>query len=76
MIIGIGTNIVEVDRINHLMARYGQRFAAKVFTPREQEACLGAANQGQRAGNDLGQDTNILMYTFLKDGNISWEATR
>ena len=48
MIIGIGTDIVEVDRINHLVARYGQRFLDKVFTPHEQETCLGAANQGQR----------------------------
>ena len=48
MIIGIGTDIVEVDRINRLVGKYGQRFIDKVFTPHEQEVCLGAANQGQR----------------------------
>ncbi len=48
MIIGIGTDIVEVDRINHLAGKYGQRFLDKVFTPHEQDVCLGAANQGQR----------------------------
>ena len=48
MIIGIGTDIVEVDRINRLVAKYGQRFLDRMFTAAEQEACLGAANQGQR----------------------------
>ena len=48
MIIGIGTDIVEVDRINHLVGKYGQRFLDRIFTAVEQEACLGAANQGQR----------------------------
>ena len=48
MIIGIGTDIVEVDRINRLVAKYGQRFLDRVFTAVEQDVCLGAANQGQR----------------------------
>ena len=48
MIIGIGTDIVEVDRINRLVGKYGQRFLDRMFTAVEQEACLGAANQGQR----------------------------
>ena len=48
MIIGIGTDIVEVDRINRLVAKYGQRFLDRIFTAVEQDVCLGAANQGQR----------------------------
>ena len=48
MIIGIGTDIVEVDRINRLVGKYGQRFLDRIFAGVEQEACLGAANQSQR----------------------------
>jgi len=48
MIIGIGTDIVEVDRINRLVGKYGQRFLDRMFTAVEQQACLGAANQDQR----------------------------
>ncbi len=48
MIIGIGTDIVEVDRINRLLGKYGQRFIDRIFTDVEQKVCLGAANQGQR----------------------------
>jgi len=48
MIIGIGTDIVEVDRVNRLVDKYGQRFIDRIFTDVEQEVCLGMANQGQR----------------------------
>ncbi len=48
MIVGIGTDIIEVDRVNRLAQKYGRRFLDKVFTPAEQEACARAANRGQR----------------------------
>lgn len=35
MIFGIGTDIVEVSRIEALWARYGERFAARVLSERE-----------------------------------------
>ena len=48
MIVGIGTDIIEVERVNRLADKYGWRFLDKVFTPAEQEACARAANRGQR----------------------------
>lgn len=35
MIFGIGTDIVELSRIEALWARYGERFAARVLSERE-----------------------------------------
>ena len=35
MILGIGTDIVEVSRIEALWARYGEHFAARVLSERE-----------------------------------------
>ena len=35
----IGTDIVEVDRINKLILKYGQLFKNKVFTTLEQNYC-------------------------------------
>ena len=35
----IGTDIVEVDRINKLILKYGQLFKNKVFTTLEQKYC-------------------------------------
>jgi holo-[acyl-carrier protein] synthase len=48
MIVGIGTDIIEVPRIGRLVGKYGQRFLDKVFTPAEQEICLGCENESQR----------------------------
>lgn len=36
MIIGIGTDIVDIRRINRTLARFGARFINRVFTEREQ----------------------------------------
>ena len=35
MILGIGTDIVEIERIAAVIARHGEHFAERVFTPDE-----------------------------------------
>ena len=35
MIIGVGIDLVEIARIEEMLARWPQRFAARVFTPEE-----------------------------------------
>ena len=37
----MGRDIIEVDRIQQAMARWGQRFLERVFTTRELELCVG-----------------------------------
>lgn len=40
MILGVGTDIIEVERIRNILSKYFQRFLHKIFTPSEQEYCL------------------------------------
>jgi holo-[acyl-carrier protein] synthase len=40
MIIGSGIDLVEIERIQHSMDRYGARFLNRVYTPTEQAYCL------------------------------------
>ncbi len=40
MILGIGNDIVEIDRIKAILTRYPQRFLNRIFTPHEQDYCL------------------------------------
>lgn len=40
MILGIGTDIVEVARIKTIFARYPERFLNRTFTSYEQDYCL------------------------------------
>ena len=39
MVIGIGTDIIEVKRIQNSIEKYGERFLNRIFTPVEQEYC-------------------------------------
>ena len=41
MIIGIGADIVSVDRVAAALDRFGDRFLARVYTGRERRAGLG-----------------------------------
>lgn len=38
-IIGIGIDVVEVERIGSSMAEFGERFATRIFTERERAYC-------------------------------------
>lgn len=38
MIVGIGVDLVKVDRIRQIYERFGTRFANKILSPREQES--------------------------------------
>jgi len=35
MIVGIGTDLAEVDRVQHAIERHGQRFIDRIYTPAE-----------------------------------------
>ncbi len=41
----VGVDLIEVNRIENSMARYGQRFYDRFFTPQEQAQCGGRANR-------------------------------
>ncbi len=44
MILGTGTDIVAVERIERLVDKYGERFTRRLFTDRELALCLPRAN--------------------------------
>ncbi len=41
MILGVGTDLIEIGRIRDSVERFGERFLGRVFTPTEIEYCLG-----------------------------------
>ncbi|HEY3364494.1 MAG TPA: holo-ACP synthase [Symbiobacteriaceae bacterium] len=42
MIFGIGVDIIEVHRVSHSVARFGDKFLGRVFTPGEIADCAGS----------------------------------
>jgi holo-[acyl-carrier protein] synthase len=48
MIIGTGVDICEVGRVAQSIARFGERFLARVFTPSEIRYCQSKKNSVER----------------------------
>ena len=48
MIVGIGTDLAEVSRIRQSIARWGDRFLNRVFTPRERSYASSKSNAAER----------------------------
>lgn len=48
MILGLGIDLEEVDRIGESIAKFEDRFLDRVFTQREIEFCQGKANSRER----------------------------
>jgi holo-[acyl-carrier protein] synthase len=47
MVIGIGTDLIEIARIEQSVARYGDRFLERVFTPAEIAYCRRKKNAAE-----------------------------
>ena len=45
---GLGTDIIEIDRIEHILEEYGDRFLIRHFTPREIAYCKSFARPAER----------------------------
>lgn len=43
MIVGLGTDLVAIARVEELLSRHGERFLGRVFTPTERAECLRRA---------------------------------
>ena len=48
MIVGIGLDIAEPERLEQAVARYGQRFLERIFTPKEIAYCERKRNKWER----------------------------
>ena len=47
-VIGIGTDITEIDRISQMVERHARSFLDRVFTPNEQRYCGSGAAASER----------------------------
>ena len=75
MIYGIGVDLVKVDRLAGVLARYGERFLRRVFTDREIAYCQGRARQGvyQFAQRFAAKEAfSKALGVGLREGGIRW----
>lgn len=73
MIYGVGTDIIEVKRIEESIERYGQRFLDRIFTFDEQSYCLRHRDSARHfAGRFAAKEAIVkALGTGFRDG-ISW----
>ncbi len=75
MIYGIGVDLVKVDRLAQVVARYGERFLKRVFTDWEISYCQTRANQGiyQFAQRFAAKEAfSKALGVGLRQGGIRW----
>jgi holo-[acyl-carrier protein] synthase len=47
MVIGLGTDLIEIARIAQTVDRFGERFLQRVYTPREIAYCMGKRSSAE-----------------------------
>lgn len=74
MIVGIGIDLIEVERIRAVYARHGERFARRILTASEYDYVMRFAEPSQRlAGRWAAKEAAFkALGTGLSDG-IAWK---
>jgi holo-[acyl-carrier protein] synthase len=75
MILGVGIDIIEIDRIKQSVDDYGEHFLNKVFTHKELEYCLSKSNKYQHLAARFA--AKEAVYKALASNwreNLGWQS--
>jgi holo-[acyl-carrier protein] synthase len=73
MIVGIGVDIVDVERVKDLLARYRDRFVQRVFTDAEAEYAGRSVREAERlAGRFAVKEAVLKAFGTGKSQGILW----
>lgn len=74
MILGIGNDIIEVKRIEKVLAKHGERFLNRTFTPLEQEYCLKHVDAARHfAGRFAAKEAIAKALGSGLGDNLAWQ---
>jgi holo-[acyl-carrier protein] synthase len=80
VIIGLGVDIAEVDRISEAIARHGQKFLERIYTPAEIAYCNRHRNRAERfAGRFAAKEAVMKALGTGWSNGVRWvdlEVTR
>ena len=74
MVIGIGIDIIEIDRVKKSVDEFGDQFLKKIYTPHEIKYCLSKSNKYQHLAARFAAKEAIykaLSTGWVKD--LSWQ---
>ena len=70
---GIGTDIIEISRLEKAIQRYGARFLDRLFTPKEQLYCYRYRDSSRHfAGRFAAKEAAVKALGTGINKNISW----
>lgn len=73
MILGIGTDICDITRIEAMIEKYGQRFIDKTFTVHEQAYCEPKSTKGSSyAKRFAAKEAVAKALATTNSGALSW----
>lgn len=74
MIVGTGVDIIEVNRVAEAIARFGERFLSRIFTPAEIRYCNSKRNSVERFAARFAAKEAAMkaLGTGLRRG-VSWQ---
>jgi holo-[acyl-carrier protein] synthase len=74
MVIGIGIDIIEIDRIKKSVDGNGDKFLEKVYTPNELKYCLSKKNKYQHlAARFAAKEAIYKAISSNWDSELSWQ---
>ncbi len=79
MIIGIGTDLVDIRRIENSLTRFGERFENRIFTPAEQQYAKRSKNADIKAiaatyaKRFAAKEACYKAMNISRNNNISWQ---
>jgi holo-[acyl-carrier protein] synthase len=73
VILGLGTDLVEVPRIAHSISKYGDRFTHRIFTAAERAYSESKANSNERfAARFAAKEAAMKALGTGLTGGVSW----
>ena len=74
MVLGIGIDIIEIERIKRSVEKYGERFISKIFTQKEIDYCLPKANKFQHlAARFAAKEAIAKSLSYSGEEGFNWQ---
>lgn len=77
MIVGIGTDLVEISRIGRALERFGERFARRILAPEEVRGWAEAPDPARFLGKRFAaKEAAAKALGYGMAGGVSWQDFR
>lgn len=74
MVIGIGIDIIEIERIQESIENFQDKFLNKIFTENEIKYCTGKKNQYQHfAARFAAKEAIIKALSSVREEGVKWK---